>query len=214
MASPPTTVIGQAGRAGLLVGWVQRAWRTIQLREVNWGWMRGEISASLLIGVAAYTPGALSATRHRRWIYEHGGRSGVTLYDAGDQNTEGHLIYEPWTCFRRTRLVGVQESGRPQWFSLAPSLEIYLHPKPDAAYVLRAEYQKGPQELSLDADVPEMPVEHHDIIWQVAKIYADAYDENDTRSAMETEASVRAAMGPLYDDHTPRIAFAGPMGLD
>lgn len=39
-----------------------------------------------------------------------------------------------------------------------------LYPTPDGAYTLRARYQSSPDTLTLDADIPEIPSDYHDLL--------------------------------------------------
>lgn len=211
---PMSSVVAQTGRRGLIVGWIQRAWRDIQLYKPNWQWMRAELEATTTPGVDRYTGAQLGQPPLRRWVYQEGSESGVTIYlETAGRDDEGHLWFVPWDHFRRTLLVGPQTPGRPTFFSIAPSNEIVLSPNPDAVYRIRAEYQKSPQALVANTDVPSLPEAHHDVIWRAALLYLAAYDENGGVQPQLHQIDLSSALSRLYADETPALTFAGPLGF-
>ena len=171
----PTAVTGQTGRELRVVNWVRDAWIEIQNRRNSWLWRRKEFSFDLIVSQQSYTPAAVSLTNLSRWIKD---QFGVTIYKtATGVSDEGELRYIHWNDWRRTYDRGTQTNNRPIDWTVKPDNQICFGPTPDAIYTVRGEYWGGVQTLTADADTPELPSEHHDVITYAALIKLADYDE-------------------------------------
>lgn len=178
----PTTVTAQTGELRRLVDWVASSWNDIQISKQDWLWMRGDFQFTCVPSQRIYTPAEAGiATRFSSW-HLHSTRLGLT------QNDETSLDVVSYDTFRAAYIIGPQVSGRPINVTTTPAMSLGIGYTPDQAYVVKGEYQKTPQALTSDSDVPEMPAQFHEAILYSAlkkyarymaapEIYADA-DEN------------------------------------
>lgn len=172
IGTAPVSVVGQTGRQARCVDWVQEAWVDIQNLHRDWSFLYGTWESSTSIGLDTYTAGNLGiASRFGGWVgdREHSNWSGayrpVTVYlpsrGVGDQ---GAITGIPFAAWEERYGRGSQTAGRPQHYAIGPDRTLRLGPVPDAVYTIGGEYRKAPQVLSLDADVPDLPEHHHNII--------------------------------------------------
>jgi hypothetical protein len=175
----PTTTLGQTGRLGRIVGWIDQAWRAIQVARSDWLWMQDEFQADTVAGTGTYDGATLVDSRFGDWLFDaRDVESGLTCWpkDVG-QNEEGNLRFVEWPRFRQMT-VGDPEGARPWAFTVDPRNRLRLFPVPDKVYTLRGVYRKSPQTLTVDLDEPELPERHHDLIWRAALRSLFAFDEN------------------------------------
>lgn len=177
--SLPTTVTGQSGRARRIVDATATAWRQIQNRSRWWLWMRDDFDQALTATVGTYAGSSLIGSRYRELVFDpESVETGMTIYDPSiGRSDESYLRFLPWHEYR-VLAVGEQVNQRPAWFTVKPAGSIVFHPTPDIVYNVRGEYQKTPQELTANADTPEMPAHHHDVIWLMALQFIAGYDES------------------------------------
>lgn len=173
-----TTVATDASTAPRIVRiitWTNSAWRDIQTRRNAWRWMRKELPSSPVpvttIGQARYSAASFGVTSFQRWITDstRERRFPFTIYDASIGAADEQEIRQvDWDYWRRTYTRGVQTNNRPIEYAISPQRELCLGPIPNKTYVVRGEYYKGTQELTADADIPELPDEHHHwvIVWR------------------------------------------------
>jgi len=77
-----------------------------------------------------------------------------------------------------------QESGKPHSWTIRND-DLILFPKPDAAYVLTLRYQKKPTTLSADADVPNIPERHQELLVLGALARCHKFNDNYDLAAFE-----------------------------
>lgn len=179
-ANPITSVVGQTGRPGRIVAWVQQALTDIENHRGDWAWMLRAFNRQITSGDATYSATDLGITDWAEWMtepdYGHSYRwfvysdtvnfSDETLLDAKRPD--------------EVNIVGSQRvaTGRPTWFTMQAALDVVrLYPIPDAAYWMRGRYRRTPQTLTAGDDVPQMPARYHDVIWRRALIYLLIHDE-------------------------------------
>lgn len=173
--SPPSTVTGQSGRAGDLVRWYAQAWDDIQRdRDGKWKWLYANFQLPVASPNYAYAFGSANdigdngssngfITRFRRWDLDP--NNPPLIY----KNTDGiaaqaQLSISEWTALRRTFLIGTQPTAPPTYVTEDPHGRIMFAPSPDTSYTVTGGYWKSNQELSVDADVPELPADYHMLI--------------------------------------------------
>lgn len=208
VGAAPTTVTGQTGRLAKVVAWVADAWTQIQADNPNWNFLRSEFSGTLAINTMAYTPDALNITDFTRWVEETPDYRPVSIYPSGEPENEVALLFTPYEAWRTQYYRGTHDAQRPVYWSVSPARELVVGPKPDAAYVIRGEYQAAPQILAVDGDIPNMPTQYHQaILWRAAMMLAE-HDE--APSALQVAA--RKYQGVLYNmerDLLPAITLDG-----
>lgn len=168
-----SSVATVSGRADKLVSWTNKAWRNIQNEERDWLWMRGTFEQPLATGEPRYTPASFSIDdRFGEWIEDLPGFYPMTIYDpdigVADEGYIRQINYDLWLK-RYDR--GEQHWDRPTEWAISPAQEICLGPIPKKEYILRGHYQRSPQILVENADIPEMPAKFHDlIVWEAGRL--------------------------------------------
>lgn len=176
-SSTPSTVVGQTGRLGDIVAWVAQAYTELQLSNENWRWLRSTFTVNTVASDDTYaygdcTDSRLSAviSRFLRWWETDGDDcSNIRIYltSAGVAG-EQFLTVLPWESFRRIYKMGSQTDGFPCHVTIDPQNQLVLGPAPDAIYTISGEYQRSPQILADNADVPEMPTHFHSLLQYLA----------------------------------------------
>lgn len=205
--SGPTSVVSQSGENARIVNWVNAAWRDIQRKHQEWLWMRAEYSFATTPDDYDYSAAEAGiASRFRRWEL-NAARVYQTSLGVSDQVP---LIYMPYEYFRDIYLTGTQTAGRPVCFTVGPGLKLLIGPKPNASYTISGEYYRGVQTLAVDADIPELPEDFHDMIWQGALIKYAFYE-----SAPEVLGSAKGAyrqlMFQLEQNQLPDMIWPEPL---
>src|SRR3990167_6024633 len=170
----PTTVVSQSGELARFVKWIKDSWVDLQNDREDWLWLRREFTVNTVSGTDSYayadctdTVAAAVITRFARW-YDNLDMNGCSYFScylaATGVSDQQYLSPMAWDAFRRVYKFGSQTNARPVHFSIGPDQKIWLGPKPDAVYTVAGVYQRGPQEMTLDADVPEMPSRFHRLI--------------------------------------------------
>lgn len=184
-----SSVITVNGRAEKLTNWVQKAWRNIQNDQRDWLWMRAEFEGVLLPATSRYTAGSFNITRLGEWRGD-GLRPAMWLHDGliglNDAAELEQIDYDDWRYRYDRRAV---DAGRPRHWAVSPQDELVFGPVPDREYVVRGEYQKSPQVLVANTDVPEMPAKFHDLItWEAMRLLDRADGAYDAMASDAQEA--------------------------
>jgi hypothetical protein len=177
VGSAPSTIVNQTGRQAKIVEWVRQACEQICADSPDWTFLRAEFTGDLSADVMSYAPGAWIDGSFARWLAENDTYQPMSIYPSGlpEQETELHFIsYDRWRSMYYRR---VHDALQPIHWSIAPDRSFLVGPKPDAAYVVRGEYQMGPQTLAEDDDVPIIPDQYQDAItWRACMMLAE-HDE-------------------------------------
>lgn len=178
----PTTCQSQVGELARLVTWIQDAWREIQLKHDNWRWMRGTATVNTVIGTDTYANGAFTdqasnkaISRFARWWADDLVDRPKAYLTSGGSSGQYWLIYWDWRAFKRIYKFGVQQTTQNQPVNITTddAQNVVLGPIPNDIYTVTLDYQKGPLELTLDGDVPDMPAQFHNlIVYEAMKKYA------------------------------------------
>ena len=202
----PTSVSDQTGWLLQIVKAVVDAWENIQNKHPDWRWMRADFEGDTISGTARYTAAGWSLTRFAEWITEP---DVITIYkDSTGVSDEGPLTFKPWQEWQRLYDRGTQTANRPVHWSISPTNEFCLGPKPDAVYTVRGPYRKGNQTLANNTDEPEGPGRFHNaIVYEALEILA-GFDE--TPAAVVTARSkLLKIMDGLERDQLPRLELGG-----
>lgn len=216
-----STVVGLTGRPAKIARWTNEAYRAIQNAHRHWRWMRGELTGSTTIDVQRYEgstftdadTSTLIGTRFAEFIYTgDGNEDRFSLYDPSiGLSSKGRIRFIKWDRFYRECVNTAEPSGKPTAFSIDPKGRLCLSPKPDAAYTIFAPYRKSAQSLTTNSDVPEMPIDYHDVIVQVAVQFLETHDEAPTSKFQLEELRKSKAFWRLEQEQLPQFRFEGPL---
>jgi hypothetical protein len=207
----PTTVTAQTGRLAKVVRWTNDAWRSIQNAHGEWRWMRSDFSGPTVAGTRSYSGSDFSLTRLGEWMCRGEDEDRYSIYlTATGVADERPLIFVEYDTFFTTFMRGTQTNDYPTHFTITPDNKIALHPIPDAVYTVRGPYRKSPQELTADADEPEMPARFHHLIADLALDYLGTHDEAVLQIPLWRLRRM-AGFSDLERDQLPRITLAGAL---
>lgn len=177
LGAGPTTVVNALGDQARAVNRIRDAWRELQQEPRNWRWMRESVTATLTVDDGQYTTTDLGIQADFDSFWPDGMHYAPEVLDASD-NVLARLDWLPYDEFRHGYMA-VQSSGTPMVWSVAPGGDLLLAPAPsEAGMQIRIDYKHAIQELTLDADTPDMPAKHHLLlVWKALEQFGFA-DEN------------------------------------
>ena len=151
----PATVTGQQGEALRLVNWIKRADEFVQLKWVNWKFLRNEFTAANTTTQSVNTLAAPTGTKY--WDEKT-----FTIIYPGE--TEKYpLRAVEYDAIKRDILDETTE-GVPDRVIIMPDNSLKFEPVPDGIYTINADYYVRPTLLAADADVSAIPEEFHRVI--------------------------------------------------
>lgn len=212
----PATVAGVTGRLLRVCRWVDDAYQDIQQMHQQWRWLQSDFSGNTIVGTQNYNAAAMGiADRFDHWIYrgEDEAMSMFSIYKTSEgQASEVRLTFVDWERMRDMYLIGAAASttGTPQAFSINPANEITLYPIPDDTYTIRGRYYKAPQELTADADTPEMPAQFHKAIKWKALLLMGTFDEAITQFPV-WQRNLDRVIFDIEADQLPRMKLGAPL---
>lgn len=203
----PATVVSQSGEMGRVVSWTRSAYDMIQLQRNNWNWLRAEFEFDTTLNKYDYTPLEAGITeRFSQWDSDTI-KSFRTSVGISNEFELGELLYRQ---YRSVYLTGPQPPGTPICFAVAPDQKLLLGPKPDGVFTVSGQYWKTPQRLSLDADVPEMPAQFHElIVWKALEAYG--LYESAGEVIARAQKNITFYMGKLELNQLPDVQMAEPL---
>lgn len=148
----PVTVVGNVGETQRLVNWIKRADEFVQLKYVNWKFLRTTYSTPTATGVATLAKPA--GTRY--WDEKT-----FTITYPGETDKYPLAVSE-YDSAKRDILDTSQ--GVPDRVIIMPDNSLMFEPVPDAAYTIGADYYVRPTLLAANADVSAIPEEFHRVI--------------------------------------------------
>lgn len=199
-----TTVVDATGEWYRLCTWINQAWIEIQQDRADWNWMRGEASFNTIANQAEYpyVSSPISVTNFSRWI----GDSFRIYKDT--QGDEHSLQYMAYADFRDAYLISTYETtySYPSVITVSPTDSLILALPPDDVYTVSGEYIKDVTELSVDADIPDLPSRYHMLI-----VYRAMQDYGVYESAPEVlqrgVALYEKMLNKLIFDETPEVTI-------
>ena len=150
--SEPVAVTGLRGEAKRLANYVKRADQLIQLKWVNWKFLRATYSADTVASTAtAAKPADLKYWDFKTFFMIEPGQTdknpfGVVEYDKVKSDILDTTENIPWRAI------------------VMPDNSLKFEPVPDDAYTIQADYYKVPTLLAANTDVSDIPPEYHQII--------------------------------------------------
>lgn len=90
------------------------------------------------------------------------------------------LTFVEWNLWNNYFEADVGNLSKPAQITETPDRLTDLYPSPEKPYRIYFNYERGPQQLVNEDDIPDLPEEFHDLImWGAVKHYAE-FDENAT----------------------------------
>lgn len=211
--NPPTSVVGVNGETARLANWVKTEWVKIQNRHANWRWMRKSFTLQTVASDDTYSYSdctddltSSAITRFSRFLPD-----GFKIYlTSSGVGTQGWLTYVVWDDFKQIFKIGTQTPSYPSFVTFDPDNNIVLGAKPDGIYTVTGDYQRSPQILTADSDVPEMPSQFHDLIWLGALRRYAAY-ESAPEVYGDAQSQYSDLMKRLDANQLPEPRFAAPL---
>lgn len=215
--SQPTTTVGQTQDLGDIVASVQEAWLQLQNHHRDWRWLRSSVSVSLTANVNIVTVANFRVQEarfaHVLWYVANSDVRYANIRDNGAiTNPDMPCWFIPWLEFsggiytRNPQPV----AGQPQFWSEQPNRSVRVWPAPSTPpsggnWLFSIPCRLLPQALSADADIPEMPVEFHNIIvWWAVDIFCRTRTNFDRLSA-EAKKEVNKQLDQLAADQLPEM---------
>lgn len=145
------------GYEAALVAAVSDAWIDIQNERKDWRWMRDTATFLTTQGQTEYTTTEIlgPTPRHKYW-----------LKDTGYAMINGQ--YRPIINYNYDRFVYLYQNTThdtvPDKYTIQDNNYSLIFTPPDGVYTMKIDYQKSPQTLVGDTDVPELPSYYHLLI--------------------------------------------------
>ena len=184
----PVNVELATGIERKIVEYVRNAWIDIQAHPKSWKWMWDDYAVDLVPGPGTQPLQTIINTREYALVNVdkvrvRTFRSYQTSLGIDDRQ---RMVWMPWRKFRRATGIVNEQANRPIRVSREPSGDLVVWPKPDAIYSIDFEYFKGPQFLTANDDIPEMPVEYHMlIVYEALKRFGAAENAEEIRALGE-----------------------------
>lgn len=199
----PASVVTATGDDARLFNWINWAWRDIQLMHESWLWRRGSALGQVTTQETLHnlaSPG-FGLSDFADWKPENSEYQPSAWRVTDGQANEQTLKFLPWDAYRTQFVMGTHQPGPIQYWTLAPSGEMWVGPTPDAAHMVRADYIKDVQDMTADADTPAMPARFHNlIVWRALIEYggydaaSEVYQRADRNYAMGLSALLQAQL--------------------
>lgn len=148
----PNAVTSVTGEAARLVKWIKQADNYVQLKWVNWKFLRNTYSQATVASTAtAAKPALLKYWDFKTFFIIEPGQT--------DRNTIATVEYDKI----KTEVLDTSETI-PSRVIIMPDNSLQFDPVPDDAYTIEADYYEIPTLLAANADVSAIPAEYHQII--------------------------------------------------
>lgn len=189
--------------------WVLDAYRELQTRMRDWGFMQREFSFITTPGIGTYTAATLSTPlpSFANWKTDS-----LRCYTQSlGFPDEQVLPFRDYMEFRDLYLFGANRTlqQRPVLFTVDPNKNLLLGPLPDQAYVVNGLYYLASQTMVADSDEPTViPEEFQDVIVYGAMMKYGYYEAAPEALARGTAEWDRQLNG-LMLDYLPKIV-SGP----
>lgn len=163
----PSTTVSQTGQALDAVTWLNDAWVEMQ-RDKDWRWMRSRFTVNTVDGDDTYAYGdctdvltSVPITRFAKWLITDPENPPTAYLTSAGLTGNYYLTFVSWERFRAIYRIGVVQEGPPLHITIDPQDNIVVGPEPNDIYTILGEYQRSAQNLTADADVPELPADFH-----------------------------------------------------
>ena len=158
----PSSVLTATSAEMDLVNAVHDAWVDIQNFRDEWRWMRSEASFTTVVGQWEYSVDSIfgsDAARFKNWR-----KHPVYAFTNGQWSPVRYMDYDSFGY----RYLSNEQQSYPAYYTIRTWDNAIIFNTPDKAYPIKIGYQKGPQLLTGNEDVPELPVSYHSHILYLA----------------------------------------------
>ena len=212
----PSSTVGQTGENRNLSNWINRAYKDIENRTL-WRWMRRTATVETTASDDTYaytdftdTTDAAAISRFKQWRLNDRRDPPKIYTTASGVGNERWLVFVSWDNFKNIYKRGTQNDGAPAHITLDPNDNIVIGPSPNDVYTITVDYHMSPQDLLLDADIPEMPSHFHDlIVYYAMRKYA--YQQLAPEVLEWATSEQRRLLRRLENEQLPRMRKSGPM---
>ena len=178
----PVNVETAAGMELKIVNYVSNAWIDIQAHPKNWKWMWADYMIDLVPGPGVQPLQSILNTREYALVNCDKIRVGTfrSYLTATGTSDRQRMIWVPWRQYRARYGVVDELANRPIQASRQPSGDLVLYPKPNDIYSIEFEHFTKAQFLTVNTDVPGLPIDFHMlIVYEALKRFgkAEAADE-------------------------------------
>lgn len=168
IAGTIATVTGQTGMHQRLIGYIQKANREIQSRKANWKflWVEWTQVLSGVSGGELNPPDGLGMFDQTSfWV------------DAGTANAFPleYVDHKEWRDSLRHQSTDLDQ---PAFVTIKPNGKVGIMPSPSTEYttsILTADYWRSPVDLVSNGQSSLIPIQFHQIIVELAKMYWSEY---------------------------------------
>lgn len=145
------------GYEAALVAAVSDAWIDIQNERKDWKWMRETASFLTSQGVNEYSVTNIlgPSARHKYWLKD----TAYIMID-GQYKHMRNYRYDNFVYLNQNNT----EETTPDRYTIRDNNYSIIMQYPDSAYTIKIDYQKSPQVLVSDTDIPELPSYYHLLI--------------------------------------------------
>jgi hypothetical protein len=214
----PAAVTAQIGELNRLVNWVVDAYSEIQDMR-DWRWMRKKFTFDTTDGVNVYAPGVVTdvddaavISRFKSWRLDDRLNPPKLFLTSSGVESQVFLSWTRWDNFSYLYETGALQSqtSQPVHITINPKDEIQLGIAPNDIYTVRGEYHRSAQLLAADGDIPEMPVQYHNIIMYKAMLWYGYY-ESAPEIIARAEKGYNLLMNQLRKNQETTFRVGGPL---
>lgn len=216
----PTTVTGQNGTLARIIGWVNDAYKEVQLSNDRWKWLEARFSNALVQGVANYSASDLGISeRFGNWInpgeFPISQERQFTIYKTSlGVSDQSFMIWLPWAEFYEKSQVGANASttGKPIYVSIDNQENLHVWPTPDAeGWTMGGPYRKSQHTLTADDDLPEFNEQFHDVLRYGALVKLGVFDEAPAQQVNYWNTKYQQYLDDMRARYLPPWQAAGPL---
>lgn len=176
----PSSVLTATSAEMDLVNAVQDAWVDIQNFREEWRWMRGEATFSTVPSQWEYTTLQVFSTgvdRFKNWR-----RVPVYAFVNGKWTEVHFMDYDSFTY----RYQNNEQESYPHHYTIRTWDNSLIFNTPNDVYPIKIGYQKSPQILKDNTDIPELPISFHlNILYLAVEKYNTVVISNSSLSYYE-----------------------------
>lgn len=163
---PPSGLVDVTTAAGeyqRLAQWVARANTEVQMKWMDWEFLWLPTTITTVASTSVYSgPTNLNMWQEDAFVF--------------DERLIPTMSYQQYRN-ERPDLGFASEEEEPEIIVIRPNKQILIIPTPSVAYTISAEYQRVPNTLSVNGDVPLIPTTYQDVIVHRARMYWAEYEE-------------------------------------
>ena len=218
LAPKPSAVTSQIGELNRLVNWVADAYKEIQEAR-NWRWLRKKFTVDTADGVNTYAFGVVTdvedaavITRFKAWRLNDRNNPPKLYLTSSGVASQVFLSWTVWDNFEYLYETGAlqNQTSQPVHITVNPNDEIQLGITPNDIYTLTGSYWRSAQILAADGDIPEMPVQYHDLIMYQAMEWYGMY-ESAPEIIMRAQKGINRIMNQLKRNQEVPFRLGGPL---